>query len=53
MVSSFQGNDHSRKEAQGHETLLVVREAIIREGEGRPFKYSGCIDEVQTMLFQV
>jgi len=27
-----QGDDHSRKEAQGHETLLVVREAIILEG---------------------
>ena len=48
-----QGNDHSGKEAQGHETLFVVREAIILEGESRPFKYSGCIDEVQPMLFQV
>ena len=47
------GNYHSGEEAQGHETLLVVREAIILEGKGRPFKYSGCIDEVQTMLFQV
>jgi len=42
-----------RRRLSGHETLLVVREAIILEGESRPFKYSGCIHEVQTMLFQV
>src|SRR4029079_19594369 len=47
------GYDHSCEKTQGHETLLAVREAVILEGEGRPFKYSGCIDEVQTMIFQV
>jgi len=52
-LSVNHGNDHSSEKAQGHETMLVVREAIILEGESRPFKYSGCIREVQTVVFQV
>jgi hypothetical protein len=43
------GNDHSSEKTQRHKALLVVREAIILESESRPFEYSGCIDEVQTV----
>jgi hypothetical protein len=46
-------NDHSSEKTQRHKALFVVSEAIILESEGRPFEYSGRIDEVQTMVFQV
>jgi len=47
------GNDHSTEKTQRHKTLLVVRKAIVLEGESWPFKYSGCIHEVQPMILQV
>ena len=47
------GNGDSTKQAKGDKTLIVVREAIILEREGRPFEYSGRIHEVQSMIFQV
>src|SRR6185369_2157476 len=47
------GNDYSSEESQGHEPLLAVCEAIVLESESRPFEYSGCIHEVQTMILQV
>ena len=47
------GNGDSTQQTQRHQTLLVVREAIILESKRRSFEYSGCIDEVQPMIFQV
>src|SRR5436190_6640162 len=47
------GNDHSSEKSQRREPLLVVREAIVLEGESRSFEYSGCIYEVQTMILQI
>src|SRR4051812_2603114 len=40
-------NDHATEKTQRHETLFVVREAIILEREGGALKHSGRIDEVQ------
>ena len=52
-LSVDHGNDHSSEKAQGHKTLLVIREAIVLESKGRTLKYSGRIDEVQPMILQV
>ena len=52
-LSVHDGNRDSTEQAERDKTLLVVREAIILESESRPLEYSGCIHEVQPMLFQV
>src|SRR5258708_29823619 len=53
LLGMHDRNGDSAKQSECYKTLLVVREAIILESEGRPFKYSGSIHEVQPMILQV
>ena len=52
-LGMHKGYGNPIEQAERNEALFVVREAIILESESRPFEYSGCIHEVQTMLLQV
>ena len=43
------GNNDAAQEAEGHESLFLVTEAVVFVGEGCPFKHLLGIDEVRLL----
>src|SRR5262245_53623957 len=49
---NYRNNDAVQK-AEGHESLLLVFEAVVLIGEGWTFKHFLCIDEIEAVSLQV
>jgi hypothetical protein len=47
------GNRYASQKAERHEPLFAVSKAIIFKCKRWPFKYSRCIDEIETVFFKV
>lgn len=46
----YDGNNDAAQEAEGHESLFLVAEAVVFVGKGWPFKHLLGIDEVKAVV---
>jgi hypothetical protein len=49
----YDRNNNAVQKSEGHESLLLVLEAVVLIGEGWTFKHSLCIDKIQAVSLQI